>query len=385
MSRNQRDSSLLLNEPSDEHDFGDEEYNDEDVLDSHIDSTWGSEGGTLHRNTFAQWLLMAVFLIFLTSEILFRRATTYVAMPNYTVFLNMVLVVSCSVLFCVCLVVFRVPFPNRELLAWFVLISLFDTVAFMAVLIASSYVSAPVSALLMQGVIPASMIFSYILLSRKFKWQHYTGALFILGAIAVTVIFPTEVDHIGIPTTQSDAFWWGFVHVAANIPSSLASVCKEITLGHHDPKRRANLHALNAYVAMFQIVFSLMLSPLSYYFTQMKYHEDKETFTDNFYHGFRCLFMGINQFAEDECSRAWIYVSLHVLATTVVNILALMVIFHGSAVIFFVSSASTIPLTHLISMASFMGRLKVEPNGMDVLAICLCIMGLVIYRSKQEI
>jgi drug/metabolite transporter (DMT)-like permease len=51
------------------------------------------------------------------------------------------------------------------------------------IILSATYVSAPLSTLLSQGVIPISMLLSYKLLHRRFQREHLLGALVITGGI----------------------------------------------------------------------------------------------------------------------------------------------------------------------------------------------------------
>lgn len=368
------------------------------------DSDDGIQQGTLKtfltRKRGLNVLLMISFIFSLTAEFLFRRASSEIYMRHYRDPLNFILVAACTILFFAVVAVFRSPCPQRSTIKWFAVIACFDSLAFTILIISAAFVSVPVSALLMQGVIPLSMAMSVCMFKRRFRWQHYFGCGLILLAISLTLAFPTETAHESSyhplqPNTElstAAAFFWGFVHLSGNIPSALSGVCKEKVLSHPDDTKRATLHMLNAFVALFQCLITLVLSPAVFYihtaeenkFKQPGFDEQTMSIFENYYYGFRCLFTGQNYFATDNCENTWYMVSLHVLVTTLVNVIALVIIYKGSAVVFFVSSALTVTLTHLVSMADFMGPLRVEPNYMDYIVTVVCVIGLVVYRLKDE-
>ncbi len=56
---------------------------------------------------------------------------------------------------------------------------------------------------------------------------------------------------------------------------------------------------------------------------------------------------GTNSLLTDDCGEAPLFTTLHILAVLAVNVIALLVIFYGSAVMFFIASAVSIPLTSI--------------------------------------
>eukprot|EP00455_Lapot_gusevi_P001427 TRINITY_DN10577_c0_g1_i4.p1 TRINITY_DN10577_c0_g1~~TRINITY_DN10577_c0_g1_i4.p1 ORF type:complete len:148 (-),score=29.19 TRINITY_DN10577_c0_g1_i4:244-687(-) len=66
------------------------------------------------------------------------------------------------------------------------------------------------------------------------------------------------------------------------------------------------------------------------------------------------------------------------------NVLVLMVIYHGSATLFFVASGVSIPLTSLLSALPFLGTARVQFFWYDFLLITCTLVGLLLYRARPE-
>ena len=147
------------------------------------------------------------------------------------------------------------------------------------------------------------------------------------------------------------------------------------------------MHSLNAWVALFQLFISLILSPIAY--ASQGGDDDAPTnIIKNFGQGFECWLLGTNNLASDHCEHAFWMISLHVLVLVLLNITALIIIIRGSAVIFFLASAIAIPLTVILSSVNFIADDFYIKHGdiqwYDILSVVLVLLGMAIYKHKDE-
>jgi len=172
-----------------------------------------------------------MFIFLLTSEALIRKAVTTVGMVNYLVFLIFILISCCTVGFFIIMFlsnrknrVSNAPPPKKVLFSYFI-ISIGDTVSFIMIILSAAYITASTSTILMQAVIPVTMVLSYLFLKRRYHLVHYVSAFILLAAILADVIKDTsDSDH------DAYDFTWMMVGLLSAIPASIASVFKEITM-----------------------------------------------------------------------------------------------------------------------------------------------------------
>jgi len=163
--------------------------------------------------------------------------------------------------------------------------------------------------------------------------------------------------------------------------SHQVGVVKEIVLSRE--KDRAEMHSLNAWVALFQFGLGLFLAPAGYLLQDTEHNYTADVF-NNFSDGAKCFMLGENSLPGDHCIHAFWFTVLHTTLVVVLNIVALLIIVHGSAVIFFIAGAVAIPLTALISSFDWMGSIQVDFAPLDFLSIGTVLLGLLIYRSRPE-
>lgn len=332
-------------------------------------------------------LLQGVLLTVMTAEVLFRKANTTKFMEHYQTMLNVTLVTFA------CVVFFGVEAYERFVartqtqpvtarhLGWYLVISLFDTAATYMIILSSRDVSAPLATLLSQGVIPVSMGVTWLVFRRRFYWQHMVGAAVILAGIAVSVQATVGGDH------QGSNFGWSLVFFLSAVPIAVGSIFKEKIMSHEvDP---APMNTLNAFVALFQVALSLALAPAGYSLQEDRGgHGASHTYA-NFGHGLQCWLLGRNSpdegaHGDQHCGGAAWAVWVHCVLVVALNVVALLVIFKGSAVMFFIASASSIPLTAIVSALPFMGSLQVSFSWLDLVATALTFGGMVLYHQRPE-
>lgn len=89
----------------------------------------------------------------------------------------------------------------------FAIMAVFDSTTSVVNFIASSYITGPVTILLMQSSIPMSILFSYFYLGSRYAARQYIGAAVVIVGIAISV-YPS-LHSKDSPTS----FWWAVVYI----------------------------------------------------------------------------------------------------------------------------------------------------------------------------
>ena len=114
------------------------------------------------RNS-ALTLLTFLFMALMSSELILRKVNATLYFSNYRSLLNILLTVTATLVFFLVLI-YMVwnghvkHYYTRGMLRWFCLIAVFDSVAMYMIILSSNHVSAPLQALLAQGVVPITML-----------------------------------------------------------------------------------------------------------------------------------------------------------------------------------------------------------------------------------
>jgi predicted permease len=241
--------------------------------------------------------------------------------------------------------------------------------------------------LLIQGVIPMTMFFSWLvslnilafifrkILDVHYRWGHYIGAGIIMGGILLALI-PKMLDNGG----EGNTAFGIIVFFLSNVPTAFSGVYKEIAFkGEED----LDIYYVNAYVAVFQFVLGWIYAPVTAIpgFGGISIKEIPRNLAD----GGKCLFAAINSEAGDDCSLAWAMTLGYVVANIFYNIVILLMLKYGSAALLYVASAVILPLANIAFTLHFiMGDRATKLSPYDIGGLVVILTGLIIYRSMRE-
>eukprot|EP01104_Vermistella_antarctica_P015975 TRINITY_DN5354_c0_g1_i1.p1 TRINITY_DN5354_c0_g1~~TRINITY_DN5354_c0_g1_i1.p1 ORF type:complete len:520 (+),score=90.27 TRINITY_DN5354_c0_g1_i1:296-1855(+) len=362
------------------------------------------------KNSFMLILLILLVIFGTSNRVFFKKMTN--AMINYPYFLSQLTTFVYLPIFwpIVWYSMFSgaITAEQREFPLWkFLVMGGLDSTAGLLMLFGGALTSGPIQLLLAQGAIPGTMLCSYLvssslfacifggMLKVQYRWNHYTGALIIIGGIALAlapkILYPDADDH----TTTAGVI----IFSNAIIPLAVSGVYKEIAFKGAD----LDVNYVNAWVATFQLMIGIMLMWVNVLpkFGGYTWSELPSALID----GGNCLFFEHNTIVStedhlcnpdlaitsslpncDNCVDAWIPVGGYVFFNCIYNVLLLMTIKHGSAALFYVASALILPLSDIcFTSAWIMGKgLNSTLLWEDIVGLCLIILGLIVYRAMSE-
>jgi hypothetical protein len=219
----------------------------------------------------------------------------------------------------------------------FAFMALMDVVQVVIVMISGGVIPAPLTVLLLQSLIPATMFASRVFLGNRYKWQHYFGAFIILASISVNMIplisqelrpsgggggggsssghhndtraYRDLVDggggggggsgssSSGFPPqpTASEIAWNSLIYFLCCVPGAISAVYKESAL----KAQPMDVYYLNAWVAFFQFIVSIPFAPIAFHFQEWssasttKWSDFRYLF-ENIGMGFNCWLFGVD-------------------------------------------------------------------------------------------
>ena len=215
----------------------------------------------------------------------------------------------------------------------FAFMALMDVMQVVIVMISGGVIPAPLTVLLLQSLIPATMIASRIFLGNRYRWQHYFGALIILASISVNMIplisqelrgdgggsssghhNDTEALRVladgggggsssgssggsNFPPqpTASEIAWNSLIYFLCCVPGAVSAVYKESAL----KAQPMDVYYLNAWVAFFQFIVSIPFAPIAFHFQEWssasttKWSDFRYLF-ENIGMGFDCWLFGVD-------------------------------------------------------------------------------------------
>ncbi|GBG32769.1 Crt-like 1 [Hondaea fermentalgiana] len=281
----------------------------------------------------------------------------------------------------------------RHQFFWLVgVMALCDTIALYINLLASHGLGGALRLILQQLSIPMSMGLSALMLGRSFSRRHVIGAIMVLLGVVLCL-----VNVIKGGPGQSDAMWT-VVFAISCFPLALGGCLKEWVLTQ--PRFRCDAHQLNAWVAIFQFVIGLFLVPLGVWIQNRDMDDlnqiERGEIMANFIDGFRCGFLGLNTYdpvtghpayGKEDCSSAAISTWTYIITVCAFNLLMLIVIDEGSAVLFFVANGVIIPVVSVASASPLYSRLGLPRDSYTVWQFIglTCTVGGCFYFGKAVI
>ena len=222
----------------------------------------------------------------------------------------------------------------------FALMALLDVAQVIVVMISGGVIPAPLTVLLLQSLIPATMLASRLFLGNRYKWQHCFGALVILVSITVNMLplISRELSKqnagsgteghgsgssdwahqnnsgIGHPTgsqgtgsgahgsggfppqpTANEIAWNSLIYLLCCVPGALSAIYKESAL----KAQPMDIYFLNAWVAFFQFILSIPFAPIAFHFQEWSTASttawsDFRYLFENVGMGFNCWLFGTN-------------------------------------------------------------------------------------------
>jgi len=248
-------------------------------------------------------------------------------------------------------------------------------------------------------------------LGRRYKVVHIVGcSAIILGIFLALYQILTEGnpgEKVAQKKKESSDATWSIIFFFSCVPMAIGSSIKELVLTHET--KRVDMHQVNAWVALFQLLLGLCITPLSYMAAIGPDERSFGNFPDNMKHGLQCGVWGDNTACNSQCVyvngnvsscydipgahcdcgldlapvAVWVYVGV----CCCFNLLMLYVIKEGTAVLFWISSAAIIPTVAVISSTSIYTWLdlgKVEFSVLQICGLVMVVVGIAIYRMQPE-
>lgn len=307
---------------------------------------------------------------------------------------------------------------------------------------AAVYLPGPLLVLLPQAAIPVSMCFSVVFLNSKYHWWHYLGAMTVITGIVIVleplftnrhlpdyvcvatgqyvdefcVVCEQQTDmencllqHVQDPLTAANPFvtastaeegevrsacswlpsneaaldtpvqvFWSFILILANIPKVLSGIYKEKYSERHD----VDSVYINAWIAIFQTIFSLALAVPAGYTTSPPVPMTQ--LPVNFWDGLKC-YVGIGSIKDgchpDQYCELWgpIFSNVFLLVNCIYAVFAILILKHGSANLMFLALTLMVPISNLAFAMPHMPQRSIIHTA-DVIGLITIMSGLVFYR-----
>lgn len=254
-------------------------------------------------------------------------------------------------------------------------------------ILGGSHTSGTMQVLLSQGVIPCTLIFSIILLSKKFHLLQYAGAALIFFGIILA-----KLKSSGGDAPAGDMPLFNLFFFMACVPTALSSCFKEVAFRGFEGDLDVNV--LQFWVAVFQTIVTLMTMPIYTLSILGAQQVPLKEMSSQMLIGARCLFLrenfvvsdcGTGQRACDTCEDAWVPVFIYFFFNINFNIFTMLVIKHGSATLSFLVSTMRMPLASIaFSSRALMGKDAVQPTRSDLISLIVIIAGLSTYRKGGQ-
>lgn len=258
----------------------------------------------------------------------------------------------------------------------FAIMGTLDAMAGIMQTFAVTYLDGSLVILLSQAAIPVSMVITKYLLKVKYNAFQYIGALVVAGGI-LCVLVPT--------LTAGGSPLWACIMILSTIPMALSSVYKEIALGETE----LDPIYLNGWIAVFQLMFSLILCVPSSYASEPPVPADE--LPANLYAGLKCYFgynsktcdAGIDDDATchaDKCMpQAPLFVTIYLFFNQLYNLLIILILKYGSANLLFMALTLMVPLGNVAFTLPFVPDHK-PLKVTDIIGLIIICFGLFLYR-----
>lgn len=126
-------------------------------------------------------------------------------------------------------------FPKRK----FLFMGLFDALSGIFMLFGGIHTSGSFQALLLNSVIPFTMILSIIFLSTKYLRTQYAGAAIIMGGVAVVMV-PNVISG----SNEGNNILFNAIFLISTVPQAFSSIYKEMAFVRGDYHTALCMHQL---------------------------------------------------------------------------------------------------------------------------------------------
>ena len=254
----------------------------------------------------------------------------------------------------------------------------FASIANVIIILGGVKVSGPMQTLLLQGVVPVTIILSIIFLKSRYTIWQYLGAVVLMVGIVGSMWPFLEQSFFG-PTAGglNSSLIWMLLFLSASVPLSTSSVYTEIILMKED----FDIWYLYTCQSIYQFLLGVLMIPIIClpWFGGVSPFEIPEQLV----FGAKCLF-GINSLETDNCAYGGITTLTYIGFNLTWNIFILLVIKYGSASLMWVASAITLPLANLCYALPLPLIGSQLPTIYDILGLVLVVVGLCMYNFLKK-
>jgi len=347
------------------------------------------------KNSFVLLLTAALILVGTCNRVFFKKML--IPMYNYPYFISQLtttvyIPIFWPVVWGLMLFTSRITPEMRQFPIWkFIIMGALDSTAGVLMIFGGNQTSGAMQQLLIQGVIPFTMFFSWLVsnplvarilrekLNVRYRWGHYLGALIIIAGIVVALLHA----FLSSDGASGNSVFGIIVFFLSSTPTAFSGVYKEIAFKGAD----LDIYYVNAWVSVFQFLIGLLFLPVTAIpgFGGLTFDE----IPTNLENGARCLFTGHNSITTgahpDDCEFAWAMTLGYIIANIMYNIVILLMLKYGSAALLYVASAVILPLANIAFTLDFiMGKEATTLSPYDIAGLVVILIGLVIYRSTSE-
>jgi len=113
----------------------------------------------------------------------------------------------------------------------------------------SANLEGPLQQVLLQALIPVTMIISFFVLKAQYKWNHLVGSVLIIGGVLFGVLPQVNVNACQI--------FWILLYISSVIPRGVQNVAREKWLKEYD----FNVWYFNAWDTFLEIFVGILILP----------------------------------------------------------------------------------------------------------------------------
>eukprot|EP00753_Platysulcus_tardus_P014110 PLAT4064.1.p1 GENE.PLAT4064.1~~PLAT4064.1.p1 ORF type:complete len:419 (+),score=134.14 PLAT4064.1:182-1258(+) len=271
----------------------------------------------------------------------------------------------------------------------FAFMALLDTLQALLIMVPGGIVPGPLTVLLLQGVVPVTMLASIIFLRYHYRSRHFLGSALVIAGLFVNVMpFLLGIDSRLVAASGANATvisWNCLVYFLSAVPAALSAIYKEHAL-REEPM---DVYYLNAWVAFYQVLIGLLLSPIAYQMESLNRSVPILTnlarLPQNFQQGIACVFSASPSSPQDNCQVALVIVLLFVVASIAYRVLMTVVIKYAGALMAYLSLTMSTAVGY-VAVGVFTRSLLSTSRFMlyDVVGLLTVLIGLAVYRSVPE-
>jgi len=260
------------------------------------------------------------------------------------------------------------------------LISFLDSSQNLLAFYSDSHVPGPMQQLIIQMVVPFSILLSVVFLRAHYSGPQYIGAFVIIAGIVLDIL-PSLTNSA---TWSTISTWWILIYLSSTIPFALSTVFKE----HNIKALSVNALYLQAWNNTFQALFCVLFIPLSLVedvnFQSLSLDSVLSSIsvgmTRKFLDGGKC-FLGENTLPDDNCEGFFLVLLLFLFFNVSINLCMLAMLWLDSSTFMFLALTLAIPLANMCFTFAFIMGSYVQPlNALDIVSMMIILSGLLLYQ-----